>query len=237
MVTALILSGGTGTRLGANIPKQYIEVNNRPIISYCFETLALSRYIDAIWIVADERWQEYIEQKVKLYDIDGKFRGFSSPGANRQLSIFNGLCDIKAGLEASGMPGADRGAVLIHDAARPLLSEELIAHCVEGAKGHDGTMPVLPMKDTVYFSNDGVSVSELLDRSRLFAGQAPELFNIEKYYAANVKLLPDKILSINGSTEPAVMAGMDIAMVPGDENNFKITTMADLERFKRKMDC
>lgn len=234
MVTALILSGGTGTRLGANIPKQYIEVNNRPIISYCFETLAVSRYIDAIWIVADERWQEYIEQKVKPYDIYDRFRGFSRPGANRQLSIFNGLNDIRAGLEELGVTPTERGNVLVHDAARPLLSEELIARCVEGAKEHDGAMPVLPMKDTVYFSNDGVSVSELLERSRLFAGQAPELFDIEKYYAANKKLLPDKILSINGSTEPAVMAGMDIAMVSGDENNFKITTMADLERFKQK---
>ncbi len=234
MVTALILSGGTGTRLGANIPKQYIEVNNQPIISYCFETLAVSRYIDAIWIVADERWQEYIEQKVKSYDIYDRFRGFSRPGANRQLSIFNGLSDIRNGLDKLGVTPTERGSVLVHDAARPLLSEELIARCVEGAKEHDGAMPVLPMKDTVYLSNDGVSVSELLDRSRLFAGQAPELFDIEKYYAANVKLLPDKILSINGSTEPAVMAGMDIAMVSGDENNFKITTMADLERFKQK---
>ena len=127
MVTALILSGGTGTRLGANIPKQYIEVNNRPIISYCFETLALSRYIDAIWIVADERWQEYIEQRVKHYDIHGKFRGFSRPGANRQLSIFNGLSDIRNELEKTGVMPAERGSVLVHDAARPLLSEELIA--------------------------------------------------------------------------------------------------------------
>lgn len=234
MVTALILSGGTGTRLGANIPKQYIEVDGRPIISYCFETLALSRYIDAIWIVADEHWQEYIEQKVKPYDIYGRLRGFSSPGANRQLSIFNGLRDIRNELEKTGVMPAERGSVLVHDAARPLLSEELIARCAAGAEGHDGAMPVLPMKDTVYLSNDGVSVSELLDRSRIFAGQAPELFDIEKYYAANVRLLPDKIMSINGSTEPAVMAGMDIAMVTGDENNFKITTMADLERFKQK---
>lgn len=234
MVTALILSGGTGTRLGANIPKQYIEVDGRPIISYCFETLALSRYIDAIWIVADEHWQEYIEQKVKPYDIYGRLRGFSSPGANRQLSIFNGLSDIRNELEKTGVMPAERGSVLVHDAARPLLSEGLIARCVEGAKGHAGAMPVLPMKDTVYLSNDGVSVSELLDRSRIFAGQAPELFDIEKYYAANVRLLPDKIMSINGSTEPAVMAGMDIAMVTGDENNFKITTMEDLERFKQK---
>lgn len=103
------------------------------------------------------------------------------------------------------------------------------------SKGHDGAMPVLPMKDTVYLSEDGVSVSELLNRSRLFAGQAPELFDLEKYYTANMALLPDRILSINGSTEPAVMAGMDIAMVAGDEGNYKITTAADLERFKEEL--
>ena len=87
------------------------------------------------------------------------------------------------------------------------------------------------MKDTVYFSNDGVSVTELLDRSRIFAGQAPEVFNLKKYYEANKELLPDRILSINGSTEPAVIAGMDIAMVAGDEKNYKITTPADMGRF------
>lgn len=233
MITALILSGGTGTRLGADIPKQYIEVNDRPIISYCFETFAKSGYIDDIWIVADGRWQEYIRECVKTYDVNGRLKGFSKPGANRQLSIFNGIEDIRGWLESIGID--DKGSVLVHDAARPMLSEELIGRCVEGAKGHDGAMPVLPMKDTVYLSEDGVSVSELLNRSRLFAGQAPELFDLEKYYTANMALLPDRILSINGSTEPAVMAGMDIAMVAGDEGNYKITTAADLERFKEKL--
>lgn len=229
MTTALILSGGTGTRLGADVPKQYIEVNNRAIITYCFETLAVSRYIDEIWIVADEHWQGYIRQSVQAYDTGNKLKGFSRPGANRQLSIFNGLSDIRERMDSLGV--VEKGNILVHDAARPLLSDELIGRCVDGAKEHDGAMLVLPMKDTVYLSEDGTGVSELLDRSRIFAGQAPEVFNIDKYYEANVRLLPDKILKINGSTEPAVMAGMDIAMVPGDENNYKITTPADLKRF------
>lgn len=235
MITALILSGGTGTRLGADIPKQYIEVDSRPIISYCFETLAASRYIDDIWIVADEQWQDFIREAVKPYDIyeNGKLRGFSKPGENRQLSIFNGLRDIRSRLEGMGI--AEKGSILVHDAARPMLRDALIERCVDGMKGHDGVMPVLPMKDTVYLSEDGRSVSRLLERSRIFAGQAPELFDIEKYYIANERLLPDKILYVNGSTEPAVMAGMDIAMVPGDEGNYKITTPSDLERFKERM--
>ena len=107
----------------------------------------------------------------------------------------------------------------------------MITDCLEGIRGHDGVLPVLAMKDTVYSSPDGKTVGALLKRSEIYAGQAPEVFCLEKYYEANKRLLPDRIFEINGSTEPAIMAGMDIAMIPGDERNFKITTKADFERF------
>ena len=89
------------------------------------------------------------------------------------------------------------------------------------------------MKDTVYQSRDGKAISSLLDRNSIFAGQAPEVFLLGKYYEANRRLFPEKILEIKGSTEPAIMAGMDIVMIPGDEGNFKITTREDLERFRQ----
>ena len=87
------------------------------------------------------------------------------------------------------------------------------------------------MKDTVYYSENGTTVDKLLDRSCIFAGQAPELYRLKKYLEANEKLLPDDILKINGSTEPAVMAGLNVAMIPGDENNYKVTTKKDMDRF------
>lgn len=222
MVTALLLSGGTGTRMGVETPKQYIEVNGKPIISYCLHTLLSHGGIDTVQIVADEMWWELI---LKCIDSPGKFRGFSAPGANRQLSILNGLKDI-------GKYAADSDHVLIHDAARPLLSADMITACLDAVTGHEGVLPVLPMKDTVYFSEDGEGITSLLERSRIFAGQAPEAFLFGKYMEAVRALLPERIFQINGSTEPAVMAGMDIAMIPGDEGNFKITTRADLERFR-----
>lgn len=123
--------------------------------------------------------------------------------------------------------------MIIHDGARPVVTARLIAECIEACKGHEGAMPALPMKDTVYASRDGRKISALLDRGSIYAGQAPEVFKLGAYYEANRKLLPERILKINGSAEPAVLAGMDIAMIPGDENNFKITTRADLERFRR----
>lgn len=231
MNIALILSGGTGRRMGLDVPKQYIEVCGRPIISYCMETLSGHSGIDAIQIAAEEEWQELISESMKELaetkqpGISEKFRGFSKPGANRQLSILSGLEDIRG-------YASDSDYVLIHDAARPMLSVRQISDCLDAVTGHDGVIPVLPMKDTVYSSRDGRTITSLLSRSQIFAGQAPELFILGKYYEANTALMSDSILRINGSTEPAVMAGMDIAMIPGDEGNFKITTRADLERFR-----
>ena len=232
MNIALILSGGTGTRMGTDIPKQYIEVCGKPIISYCMECISKHPKIDAIQIVAEEEWRELISEsierlaKTKEAEISGKFKGFSKPGANRQLSIFNGLEAIKSYAD-------DNDYVFIHDAARPLLSAKQITDCLETVNGHDGVLPVLPMKDTVYSSTDGKTITSLLNRKEIYAGQAPEVFGLGKYYEANKQLLPDKILQINGSTEPAILKGMDIAMIPGDENNFKITTKPDLEKFER----
>lgn len=228
MVTALVLSGGTGSRLASDVPKQYIEAGGRPIIMYCLRQLSAHGGIDKIQIVADVDWQEQIKRWLTDEGLEEKLAGFSLPGANRQMSIFHGLEDIQR------YAGEDDW-VLIHDAARPLLSAAQITACLKAAPGHDGVIPVLPMKDTVYLSTDGKTISSLLDRSQIFAGQAPELFRQGLYHAANQRLLPDEILKINGSTEPAVLAGMDVAMIPGDEGNFKITTRADLERFLERL--
>ncbi len=225
MKIALILSGGTGVRLGTDIPKQYLEVGGKPILSYCMETLLGHEEIEAVQIVAEPVWQAEIVSWMKALPGKEKFRGFSLPGENRQLSILHGLEDIRE-------YAADTDYVLIHDAARPLVSAEMITECFRAGEAQEGAIPVLPMKDTVYRSENGKTITSLLDRGTVFAGQAPEVFLLGKYLEANRRLLPDAVLRINGSTEPAVMAGMDIAMIPGDEGNFKITTQGDLERFR-----
>lgn len=92
------------------------------------------------------------------------------------------------------------------------------------------------MKDTVYYSDDGMHVDKLLKRSKVLAGQAPEAFRFGKYLEANRTLLPEQILQINGSTEPAILAGMDIVTIPGDERNYKVTTQEDLKRFREEME-
>ncbi len=233
---AIVLSGGTGTRTGADMPKQYVRVDGHMMVNYALEPVLRSGRIDKVCIVCADEWRDEILNDVRAAGLNaGKIVGFAKPGDTRQLSILNGLNFI---IEENRLGNTDISGtedsidtVLIHDAARPFLTEDLIGRCYEALAGHDGVMPVLPMKDTVYLSNDGSNISGLIDRATVFAGQAPELFCLMPYYEANRKLLPDKILKINGASEPAVMAGMKIAMIPGDEKNIKVTSAGDLEKF------
>ncbi|MCI8646715.1 MAG: 2-C-methyl-D-erythritol 4-phosphate cytidylyltransferase [Firmicutes bacterium] len=223
---ALILSGGTGTRFGSDIPKQYLSVCGTMILTETLQRFYSHPQIHALQIVAAPAWQDIIQkQQEPLAGYKAAFRGFSLSGETRQLSILNGLRDISSYAE-------EEDIVLIHDAARPLVSSQLISNCLAAIQGHDGVMPALPMSDTVYLSHDGKQVTELLKREQVVAGQAPEAFRLGKYLKANEALLPERIYSIRGSTEPAILAGMDIAIIPGDPGNFKITTKEDLKRYQ-----
>ena len=231
MNIALVLSGGQGTRLQSVVPKQYIGVAGQMIVTRTLSVFFRHEEIDAVQIVAAMAWRAKIRQELDEFifsrgaQIAAKFRGFSAPGETRQLSILSGLRDIAA-------YASEEDVVIVHDAARPLVSEALISAGIEAMAKHDGVMPVLPMKDTVYESVDGVHISKLLRREHIVAGQAPEFFRFRKYYSANEALDAEAMGAINGATEPAILAGMDMGIIPGEEQNFKITTPADLERYK-----
>lgn len=228
MNTAILLSGGVGSRLHSDVPKQYIRIGDRMLITYTLTELMKTPLIDRILIVARQEWHGCIMADImKNVGSSDKIMGFAVPGFNRQMSIINGMQEICEELSVT-----DEDTVFIHDAVRPLLSGKQVEDCFDALVGHDGVMPALPMKDTVYISRKRETVSGLLDRNQIFAGQAPELFRFKKYYRANMALTPERLAAINGSTEPAILAGMDIAMIVGDENNFKVTTPLDLERFR-----
>ena len=199
MTIALVLSGGTGTRLGGDIPKQYIKVKGRMLIAFCLDMFAKHPAVDGIWIVAAEEWHKGITDECKETGIDPEMiKGFSLPGETRQLSILNGLRDIDSYIRTSGTD--QDPVIIIHDAARPNLTAENVNRYLDALEDYDGVMPTLPMKDTVYFSSNGKNVEKLLDRSCIYAGQAPEIDRFRKYLDANEKMMPDEIKKINGST-------------------------------------
>lgn len=222
MNVAILLSGGKGLRLASDVPKQYIEVNGKKIAEYALDTIIQSRKFGSVRIVCEETFREVFEKYKESINID-----YSYPGVTRQLSILNAMNDI-----ANDYALLDEiENVFIHDAARPLPSIKLIDTLFSAKKMHDGAMPVLPMKDTVYECAQDGHVTSLLPREKIYAGQAPEIFDFKKYLDACEKLSKEELLSIHGSSEPAIMDGMDIVTVPGEERNFKITTTEDLKRF------
>lgn len=222
---AIILSGGTGVRMGTATPKQYVVVNGRPVIAYCLQTLLKHDEIDmAIVAVADE-WQDFVRECVKKTKAIIPVY-YSKPGEQRQGSILNALHVAKQ----NGV--ADDDFVIIHDAARPLLTKELVTACLKACQGVDAVLPVVPVKDTTYLSNDGKHIDNLIERKTLWNGQAPEAFRFGSYYKANLRLTKEELNRITGSTEVAYRAGLNCVLIPGDPNNFKITTKEDLSHFE-----
>lgn len=231
MNIAIILSGGVGSRMGTDIPKQYIELNGKPIIWYCLKTFIENPYVDLIIIGRAKEWGDYIKDLVDGINTS-KPVYYADPGETRQFSIYNSL------LVAQEIGANYNDVVIIHDAARPLVSHDLINCCIDSFKEKDveAVLPVVPVKDTLYQSKDGRQITCLLNRSELFAGQAPEAFAFGKYLELHERMSKEEILKINGSTEIAYKGGMKVKLVKGEEKNFKITTPEDLSNFSIYLD-
>lgn len=229
MNTAIVLSGGVGSRLGADIPKQYIEISGEPVFIRPLRTLEQHRKIDRIVIVADKEWQPFIEGWLGRSGIS-KFAGFAPAGKSRQHSVLNGL--RKA---AENGAGSD-DVVCILEAARPFTSKAEISGAVDEIENNrpyvDASVPVVPAKDTVYISTDGTSIDSIPERKTIWNALVPECFLFGKIFNL-MSSLDDGSLSSATSTIPlACKAGMNIHLVKGDDRNYKITTAADLQRFK-----
>ena len=224
MNTAIILAGGVGSRMGVDRPKQFLMVREKPIISYCFDIFQNHSEIDKIVVVVSEEWQDFVEEYAQKFGVT-KLCGYAPAGKTRQHSIYNGLKCIEQN-------APDTDIVIVHDAARPLVSDQIISDCIKGATEFDGAMPVISVKDTVYQSKDGKKIGQLLKRSELFAGQAPESFKFRKYLDIHNEVSDEEIASTAGSSEIAYRHGMEISMVKGSERNLKITTIEDLETFE-----
>ena len=222
---AIILSGGVGSRMGSEIPKQYIEIGGKPVIAYCLEQFANHRRIDAVIIALAAEWRSFVSDLLVVKTMRQPLY-FANQGETRQYSIYNALkCAKEQGYN-------DEDIVIIHDAARPSVSGRLIDACLDACAEYDGALPVVPVKDTMYQSLDGLTISSLLPRETLYAGQAPEAFRLGKYWAAHQALPHEAMMQIRGSSEIAYRQGLSIKLVAGEESNYKITVPEDLERFR-----
>lgn len=224
MRIAIILSGGIGTRLGAEIPKQYIEVEERPIIAYALEKFINHSMIDSIIIAVNKEWEGFVKN---LISDAKKPVNFSNPGETREHTIYNAL------KEAKELGGKDDDVVIIHDAVRPLVSDKVIEDCLMGCQQYDAAIATIDVKDTIYVSSDGKCINMVPERKFLHAGQTPEAFKLGPYLRIHDESTYKEISKVTGGAQFAQQKGLSVFLSKGAEINFKITTPDDLERFKQ----
>jgi 2-C-methyl-D-erythritol 4-phosphate cytidylyltransferase len=213
-VWAILAAAGRGDRLGLDRPKAFAPLNDRPLIAESLERLDASDWIEGIVVAAPPEWEEpciLVAEEVAA----GKVAATVTGGATRSESVRNALAEVPE----------DASVVLVHDAARPLVTEEVIERVVTAlGNGWDGAVPALPVADTVKRVN-GQAVAETLDREGLVSVQTPQAF------VASV--LRDAFagdLAQAGDCAGLVEAhGGRVRVVEGDRHLLKVTDSVDLE--------
>ncbi len=227
MISAIITAGGAGSRTGNKVPKQFLTVNDIPIIVYTLQNISNVSEIETIVVIVPNGWQGFVQAYIEQYKI-GKVHSIVIGGNTRYESICNGINAIK---ELYNDYQDNNNLIGIFDGNRPLIPNQVIEATIESAKQHGCSVALEPCYDTMIHCADDTFVGEVLDRSALFKGQCPEFFTISELMA-----LYDKCIHDNPPDMPFYALnshyGNQVAYVLGSSKSFKITTADDIELFK-----
>ena len=212
-VIAIIVAAGRGKRLGSSLPKQFLKVRGRTILEMSVEAFEQNKYVDEIFVAANA---DYCELTEKLCRGFSKLKKIVAGGAERQDSVRAALYCLRG----------ENGIVLVHDAARPLVSEAVINAVIEGTADFGAAIPTVPAKDTIR-QVDGTG-SRTLQRETLARVQTPQGFRISLLKHAFEKAQAEGFLGTDDASLVERM-GINISMVQGEDANRKITTREDLE--------
>lgn len=220
---ALIIAGGSGNRMGQDIPKQFMHVDNCPIIIHTLKAFQLHPNIDAIAVVCLLGWETVLQSYANQFSID-KLRWIFEGGRNGQESIYNGLIGLKnAGCE-------DEDLVLIHDAVRPLISQDIISSNIATCKRYGYAITGIQCKEAILESEDGFCSRKSIPRDKLIRTQTPQTFRLKNILEAHRIATENNITnSVASCTLIAELGLSEMHIVPGSEKNIKVTTIEDLE--------
>ena len=226
MNIALLTASGVGTRTGQDIPKQFIHVDNKPIIIYTLEAFQNSPEIDEICVVILKGWEEMLNAYAKQFNIS-KLKYVVNGGKTGQESIFNGLREIRKHRN-------DKDVVLIHDGNRPLVSEEIIEDSLKTFREHGNAVTAIPCTEVVFNvegKNDDYAISSI-DRDYLKRTQTPHTYELGDIIDIHKRANEKGITNTAASCELMRLFGRESYFSMGSEKNLKITTTDDLEIFR-----
>lgn len=226
MNIALLIAGGSGNRMGQDIPKQFMHVDGCPIIIHTMKCFQRHPDIDGIAVVCLKGWETVLQAYANQFNID-KLKWIFPGGNSGMESIHNGIY----GLKANGCKDDD--LVLIHDSVRPLLSQDIISSNIAICKAYGYAITGIQCREAILESEDGFTSSESIPRDKLIRTQTPQTFRLGNILAVHEKAKEKGIKdSVASCTLIAEVGGMEMHIVPGSEKNIKITTVEDLEILK-----
>jgi len=224
MNIALIIAGGSGERMGQDIPKQFLSVNERPVIVYTLEAFQKHVDIDVIAVVCINGWEQVLTAYAKQFNIT-KLKHIIPGGENGQSSIRNGLFELEKFYNSDDI-------VLIHDAIRPMVSADIISDCIVKTRMFGNAVTAIPCAEAMMQTDDGKMSTGSYSRDKLRRTQTPQAFPLGKICEIHRAALRRGITNSVASCTLMIEMGEQVYFSVGSEKNIKLTTIDDIEIFK-----
>lgn len=225
MNIAVILAGGVGVRMElGNEPKQFVLIDNMPVIVHTLKTFEEHPKIDVLVIVTLPEWIDYLNDVIDKYKIS-KVKFIVNGGSTRQESVYNAINILRTRYEKNDI-------VLIHDSVRPLVSKEIITDNIEMTEKFGAVVTCIPSSDTILKSYEGKFVSEVPNRSTLYQAQTPQSFKLSLILQAHEVAIKNNDSNFTDDTQLVLNINKPVHLVNGSKLNFKITLFEDLQLFE-----
>ncbi|WP_173267969.1 2-C-methyl-D-erythritol 4-phosphate cytidylyltransferase [Streptococcus sp. 714] len=229
MIYAGILAGGTGTRMGiSNLPKQFLELGDRPILIHTIEKFVLEPSIEKIVVGVHGDWVSHAEDLVDKYLPLHKERIIiTKGGADRNTSIEKIIEAIEAIDAYRSLTPED--IVVTHDSVRPFITLRMIQDNIKLCQDHDAVDTVVEAVDTIVESTNGQFITDIPNRAHLYQGQTPQTFRCKDFMDLYGSLSAEEKEILTDACKIFVIKGKDVALAKGEYSNLKITTVTDLK--------
>lgn len=224
MNIALLIAGGVGNRMHQEIPKQFLNVYDKPVIVYTLEAFQKHPNIDAIEVVCLDGWHEILWAYCRQFGIT-KLENIVSGGENGQDSIRNGLIDLRKRHD-------DDTIVLIHDAIRPMVSADIISDNIHICEKYGNAITVIPCAEAMLKTDNSIDSTEQVQRDNLKRTQTPQSFRLGEILSIHKDALSRGITNSVASCTLYIEMGRKVFFSLGSEKNIKLTTVDDLDIFK-----
>ncbi|MGN1328360.1 MAG: 2-C-methyl-D-erythritol 4-phosphate cytidylyltransferase [Eubacterium sp.] len=224
MVYGVILAGGIGSRMGGDKPKQYLNVNGKPIIIYTVEKFFAVPELEKIIVLCPKQWVEHTKNLIEKHIAPAKERiAVIEGGDTRNETIMNAIDFI----EKEGNLDDDT-IIVTHDSVRPFVTNRIIEENIQFAKEYGACDTVVPATDTIVEAQDNTIISSIPDRSKMYQGQTPQSFNALKLKNIYNALTNEEKDILTDAAKIFVIKGEKVALVQGETYNMKITYPYDL---------